>query len=125
MARLVSALILLLALAGPAWALGDPYDQTRFDRLQAQGQPVLVWIHAVWCPTCKAQGKILPGLLARPELKDVTVLKVDFDDQKPLVRKFRAFQQSTLIMHRGGRETGRSIGDTDPASLYALLTKSP
>lgn len=121
----LAAILLLFALAGPAWALGDPYDQGRFDRLQAQGRPVLVWIHAVWCPTCKAQGKVLPGLLARPELKDVTVMKVDFDSQKRLVRQFRAVQQSTLIMHRGGRETGRSIGDTEPDSLHALLAKSP
>lgn len=127
MASLISRLLFVLALlaGGPAHALGQDYRQTLFDGLMARGQPVLVWIHADWCPTCKAQGKILPGLLRRPELGDVSVLKVDFDSQKPLVRKFRAFQQSTLIMFRGGRETGRSIGDTDPDSLRALLSKAP
>ena len=127
MARLISRLLFLLALlaVGPAQALGEAYEQTVFDGLMARGQPVLVWIHADWCATCKAQGKVLPGLLRRPELADIRVLKVDFDSRKPLVREFRAFQQSTLIMFRGGRETGRSIGDTDPDSLRALLSKAP
>jgi len=127
MARLISRLLFVLSLVagGPAQALGQAYQQTLFDGLMARGQPVLVWIHADWCPTCKAQGKLLPQLLRRPELSDISVLKVDFDGQKALVRKFRAFQQSTLIMFRDGRETGRSIGDTDPESLRALLSKAP
>lgn len=127
MTKLISRFLFVLSMVagGPALALGQPYEQALFDGLMARGQPVLVWIHADWCPTCKAQGKLLPGLLGRPELRDITVLKVDFDSQKPLVRKFRAFQQSTLIMHRGGRETGRSIGVTQTDSLRALLAKAP
>ena len=127
LARLLPVLSFIVAVAAhvPAHALGQPYEQSLFDRLQAQGQPTLIWIHADWCPTCKAQGQILPTLLDRPELRAITVLKVDFDSQKPLVRHFRAIQQSTLVMYRGGREVGRSIGDTNPASLRALLARTP
>jgi thioredoxin-like negative regulator of GroEL len=127
MTGLISRLLFVLALvaSAPAQALGTPYEQAQFDRLMAGGQPVLVWIHADWCPTCKAQGRILPALLSQPGLADITLLKIDFDRQRPLLRQFRVSQQSTLIMFRDGRETGRSIGDTRPASLRALLAKAP
>jgi thioredoxin 1 len=32
--------------------------------------------------------------------------------------------QSTLIAFKGEHETGRSVGDTDPSSIAALLNKT-
>jgi thioredoxin 1 len=52
------------------------------------------------------------------------VIHVDFDAQKDAVRKFGALMQSTLIVFKGGRETGRSVGDTNPDSIAALLDKA-
>jgi thioredoxin 1 len=52
------------------------------------------------------------------------VIHVDFDAQKDAVRKFGAQMQSTLIVFKGGKETGRSVGDTNPDSIAALLDKA-
>jgi hypothetical protein len=49
------------------------------------------------------------------------VFKVDFDEQKDDVRALKAQRQSTLIVYKGETEKGRSVGDTDPASIEALL----
>jgi hypothetical protein len=49
---------------------------------------------------------------------------VDFDTQKEAVKFFGARMQSTLIAFKGATETGRSVGDTDAASIAALLRKT-
>lgn len=126
MLKLIRALVLLLPFlaAGPALAADAAFDTARFDTLQKQGKPILVTIHADWCPTCKAQEPIVSGLLKTPELQGITALRVDFDKQKDAVRMFKAQYQSTLIVFKAGREVGRSTGDTNKDSIAALLKKA-
>jgi thioredoxin 1 len=52
------------------------------------------------------------------------VFRVDFDSQKEAVKSFRATTQSTLIVFKGDKERGRSVGDTNAASIAALLEKA-
>ena len=117
---LMASVILLGALPALA-AEWKPFDDAAFAQAQKDGRPVLVDIFAAWCPTCRAQKPILEGLTAKPEFKDLLVLVVDFDTQKDAVRAFKATSQSTLIAYHGESETGRTVGDTDPASIEALL----
>ena len=93
-------------------------------RHRKPGSPILVAIHASWCPTCKAQKPILSELLAEPKFKDLIYFVVDFDSQKDVVKFFGARMQSTLIAFKGPRETGRSVGDTERSSIAALLNKT-
>jgi thioredoxin-like negative regulator of GroEL len=124
MHKFLQTLLLWFTCVGLAAAAGLPYQQSRFDALNKAGQPVLVWIHADWCPVCKAQGQVLDELLPSPELRGLTVLRVDFDSQKPVVRSFRAFSQSTFILFKGGHEVARSLGDTRRDSIFAMLKKA-
>lgn len=119
-----SLLLLPLFAAGIALAGGQAFDPAAFDALQKQGKPVLVEIHADWCPTCKAQEPILSDLLKTPELQGLSALRVDFDKQKDVVKSFKATMQSTLIVFKGGKEVGRSTGDTKKDSIAALLKKA-
>ena len=100
------------------------YSDAAFKAAQAAGQPILIEIHAGWCPTCKAQKPIIDKLAAEPKFKDLKIFRVDFDDMKPAVKAFSAQMQSTLIVFKGASETGRSVGDTKEASIAALLDKS-
>jgi thioredoxin-like negative regulator of GroEL len=118
-----------LATAGlqwPAWASSNPipFSAEAFKAAQASGSPILVEIHADWCPTCKAQIPILDKLTADPKFRDLVVFRVDFDSMKPVVKQFGAQMQSTLIVFKGSAEQGRSVGDTKQASIAALLDKS-
>lgn len=114
------SLTLLGALPAAA-AEWEPFDDAAFAQAQKDGKPILIDIFAAWCPTCRAQKPILEQLTAKPEFKDLLVLVVDFDTQKDAVRAFKATSQSTLIAYDGESETGRTVGDTDPASIEALL----
>jgi thioredoxin 1 len=104
--------------------LAEPFTQTRLDTLNRSGQPVLVAIHADWCSTCKTQERVLQELLTQAEFKRITLLRMDFDQQKEAVRSFGVEYQSTLIVFKEGREVGRSTADQSPVSIAALLRLS-
>jgi thioredoxin 1 len=100
------------------------FDSGSFAGAQKAGKPILVAIHASWCPTCKAQKPILSELMAEPKFNDLIYFVVDFDTQKDAVRFFGARMQSTLIAFKGTTETARSVGDTERSSIDALLNKT-
>lgn len=109
----------------PALAETVPtFDAKAFADAQKAGRPILIAIHASWCPTCKAQAPILSELRADPKFKNLTYFVIDFDSQKDLVNRFGARMQSTLIIFKGDKEAGRSVGDTNRDSIYALVGKS-
>ena len=81
------------------------YSDKAFSAAQAAGKP------------------ILSKLEAEPKFKGLVTFNIDFDTSKPLLRKLHVAQQSTLIVYKGKKEMGRSTGDTDPASIAALLGK--
>lgn len=117
--------LLAVASGGPAYAFSGkaPFDAAAFKAAQEAGKPILVEISAPWCPVCKAQKPILSNLGARPEFAKFTVFEVDFDSQKEALRLLKAQSQSTLIVFKGRQEAGRSVGDTNAASIEALLKK--
>jgi thiol-disulfide isomerase/thioredoxin len=124
-AILVAAAVLVALLSARTFAAETvPYTPEAFDAAQRSGRPVLIEIHAPWCPTCKAQAPILADIEKDAKYDKLLVLHVDFDTQKDAVRRFEARMQSTLVTYSKGKETGRSVGDTDPVSLAALLAKT-
>lgn len=119
------AAVIAIARLGTAFAVETTvYSDAAFKAAQSAGQPILIEIHAGWCPTCKAQKPIIDKLAAEPKFKELKIFRVDFDDQKTVVKGFGAQMQSTLIVFKGTSETGRSVGDTKEASIAALLDKS-
>jgi thiol-disulfide isomerase/thioredoxin len=101
-----------------------PYSQAQFDAAQAAGRPILIEVTAPWCSVCKAQAPILTRLKNESKFKDLVAFEIDFDSQKDLLRKLNVRSQSTLIVFKGRTEVGRSTGDTNPASIAALLGKA-
>lgn len=120
--NLLTLLVMLFPLF--TYAAGEPYTQEKLDALNKSGKPVLVFIYADWCPTCKTQEKILDTLLPTNEFKGITALRVSFDDQKSVVSAFGVKYQSTLIVFKGGKEVARVTGDTDRERIAALLHKA-
>lgn len=101
-----------------------PFTEASFLQAQHDNKPILVHVWASWCPTCKAQAPTLSQIESDPANKDLIVYKVNFDTQKDVTRQFDVRMQSTLIAFHGGVEKARSTGDTDPASILALVTKT-
>ncbi|HEX9752000.1 MAG TPA: thioredoxin family protein [Methyloceanibacter sp.] len=113
-----AALLVSLPASAAEW---KPFDAAAFAAAKKDGKSILVDIFAAWCPTCRAQNPILVQLTREPKFKDLVVFKVDFDTQKDDVRALKAQSQSTLIAYKGETETDRSVGDTNPASIAALV----
>jgi thioredoxin 1 len=122
---LIAAVIAGALGLSPAFAASpQPFNAEAFAEAQKAGRPILVAIHASWCPTCKAQTPILGQLTDDPKLKNLAYFMIDFDSQKDLVERFGARMQSTLIVFKGNTEEGRSVGDTNRASIAVLLNKA-
>ena len=101
-----------------------PFTADAFAAAQKAGKPIFVAIHASWCPVCAKQRPILSELMGEPQFKNLVYFVVDFDAQKDVVNSFGARMQSTLIAFKGEHEADRSVGDTDQASIAALLNKT-
>ncbi|AVO44256.1 thioredoxin family protein [Phreatobacter cathodiphilus] len=121
---LASAALAAAAPSLPASAAGQRFTQAAFAAAQAAGKPILVEVTAPWCPTCRAQQPILQKLTAEPRFRDLVFLSVDFDSQKDVLRALNVQSQSTLVVFKGRQEVGRSAGDTNAASITALVAKS-
>ena len=117
--------ILSLGFAAPAFAQPpQAFSQDAFAAALAAGKPILVHVTAGWCPTCRAQKAVLAKLEDDPRFKNILVFDVDFDAQKPVVAAFKARSQSTLVVFKGGVETARAVGQTDPGVIDALLSQA-
>ncbi|MBS0249447.1 MAG: thioredoxin family protein [Proteobacteria bacterium] len=119
------ALVMMTLMAvGAAAAERKTFDEKDFAAAQAQGKPILVDISAPWCPTCQAQKPIIEKLSSEPQYKNLTIFEVDFDTRKDVLRKFDARAQSTLIVFKGDKETGRSVGATSESAIDGLMRKA-
>jgi thiol-disulfide isomerase/thioredoxin len=112
--------VLSIATAGEI----KPFNQQDFDKLTQEGKPVVLGISATWCPTCRAQKPILDGLMKQPAYKNVTLMTIDFDSEKPTLKTFKVNMQSTLIAFKGDKEVGRSVGDTTSSGIESLVKKA-
>ena len=122
-AAIIGAAVLVSATAAFAFE-AKPYDEASFKAGQAAGKHTVVHVTAPWCPTCKAQEKVIDGLAQKPDFKDVTLFKVDYDSQKDALKAFKVNTQSTLIAFNGATETGRVVGDTTAAALAGVFSAS-
>lgn len=109
------------ALAGTA---PQPFTEAAFDAAEQAGKPILIDTFATWCDVCARQKPIIDKLLDEPKYKDVVTFRVDFDTQKDVMRQLNARVQSTLIVFRGNKELGRSVGETQPEWIDDLLAKT-
>ena len=114
-----------LSLAAVAAFAGEmPFNKAEFDAALAKGSPVIVDFAASWCPTCKAQKPIVQGLLAEQKLKPVTLFVADYDTEVALKKQLGVTQQSTFVVFKGGKEVGRSTGQTQRDVIAELFYKA-
>jgi thioredoxin-like negative regulator of GroEL len=97
------------------------FTPAAFEAAQKAGKPILVKVDASWCPNCAKQRPILSELAKDPAFATMTMLTVDFDSQKDVLKQLNVQKQSTLIVFAGTKELARSTGETDAAKIRALL----
>jgi len=122
MSRYLLAALTGLMLSSIGFALdAEPFTNQRFEALQAEGAVVLIDVWAPWCPTCRRQREILAEFQGEHPEVDITILEVSYDDDKDLVRRFRAPRQSTLLLFRGEEQLWFSVAETREAVIYEQL----
>lgn len=115
---------LLLVLSGAALAAVVPFNQAQYAQAKAAGRPVVVYFHADWCPTCRAQQPIVDKLGKEAAFKSLTIFEADFDTQTDLEKALRVSQQSTFVVFRQGHEVTRSTGQTQEPAIRAVLQQA-
>lgn len=100
------------------------FSDAAFKSAATSGQPVLMEFHADWCPTCRAQEMVVDALVGQAGFSNVIVLRVLFDTEKDVLKRFGVRQQSTLILFKDGQEVGRTVGETSSDGIAALLKKA-
>lgn len=124
MYRLLAALALLFTINNVHALEKEPYSHARFEAIQAAGEVVLVDVYASWCPTCKKQQEALKAYRKANPDKKFTVLVVDFDKDKDVVRHFRAPRQSTLLIYKGNEQFWFSVAESRLEVIAAELDKA-
>ncbi len=119
------AALFLLSISAHAALAGEikPYSQAEFDKLAAEGKPILLDFRADWCVTCAAQAPVIQELMTQSKYKDLTTFTIDFDRDTVLLKAYNVGLQSTLIVLTGKQEEDRSVGDTKREAIERLLNR--
>ena len=117
---LLTALVLVAAAPAPPL---QAWSKPAFTAAQEAGQPVVVFVHASWCVTCRKQEPILRQLLSDPTFKTVTVFVVDYAD-KATLKELSVADRSTLVAFHGKSERARSSFSTDAGEIRALFSSA-
>jgi thiol:disulfide interchange protein len=122
--------LLLLALAALPAAAAPPaplveYSGPAFAAAQAKNQPIVVFVHAAWCVTCRRQQPIVQSLASDPAFAKagLVVFVVDYAD-KATLQALKVTDRSTLVAYRGAAERARSSFETDAAAIRTLFEKA-
>lgn len=97
------------------------FSAEAFATAQRENRSILIEVHAWWCPVCWMQKSAMLSLEKEARFKDLIAFTVDYDQDKPILRKFNVQKQSTMIVFKGATEVARSVGESNTLALSKLL----
>jgi thioredoxin 1 len=100
------------------------YKKAAFETALKGSKPVLVHVHADWCPTCRRQQTVFNELAKTPDFQKLTAFTVDFDMDGEFKTAYQVRNQSVIIIFKGGKEVARSGGVTDKAQIAAMIAEA-
>ena len=93
-------------------------NQNTFNNAIASGT-ALVDFYADWCGPCRMVSPIVDEIAE--ERNDITVGKVNVDDENALAMKYGVMSIPTLIVFKAGKEKTRIVGARPKADILAEL----
>ena len=95
-------------------------NEDDFDEAVSRGT-VLADFWAAWCAPCRMLAPVLEDI--EQELGGrLAIVKINADDNGPLVGRFGIMSLPTMILFRNGQEVERIIGYQSKHALLALIT---
>ena len=82
-------------------------------------KPVLIDFWATWCGPCRMIAPFIEEIAA--ERDDVTVGKIDVDQEMELAMQFQVSSIPTLVLVKNGAVAGRLVGYRPKADILKLL----
>ncbi len=95
-------------------------DQTFDAEVLKSDVPVLLDFTATWCGPCKALAPIVDKI-ANGYSGRLKVAKLDIDDSPQVPANFGIRGVPTVILFKGGKEVGRSVGLAPESKLIAMF----
>ena len=81
---------------------------------------VIVDFWATWCGPCRMQGALIDQKIV-PEHPEITVLKVNVDEEPALAARFGVMSIPTLILYKDGQMLEQIVGLTKPDEILSKL----
>jgi thioredoxin 1 len=100
------------------------YKKESFEAALKATKPVLVHVHAEWCPTCKKQEQVFNDLTKSGVFAKLTPIRVNFDTDSDFKKSYGVNNQSILLVFKGGKEVARSGGVTDATKLTEFVNEA-
>ena len=98
--------------------------QENFENVVMQAdKPVLVDFWATWCGPCRMLAPVVEEV-SRDHADNLTVAKVDVDENPELARQFGIMSIPTLILFKDGQIVDKRIGYQQKNQLEDMLKKA-
>jgi thioredoxin 1 len=120
LALIVTATFGLVSAAASAAGFAT-YSGQSFDQALKSGAPLVVHVHADWCPTCRAQMPTLQSMSGDKQYDKVRFVRVNFDKDRDFLTTYKVASQSTILVFKGGKEVARFAGVTDATQIKTRI----
>lgn len=97
------------------------YSKEKFEAALRGAKPVLVHVHADWCPVCVRQERAFQQLSESADFKRFNAIQVNFDMDLDFRKTYSVNNQSVILIFKDGKEAGRIGGVTDTAKIGEFL----
>ena len=95
-------------------------SKDNFDKeITESKETVLVDFWAAWCMPCKMLSPVIDAVAE--ERKDVKICKINIDEEQELAIRFGIMSIPTVMVFKGGKVAGKSIGLVSKEEILSLL----